>query len=81
MSIEIAAGQLARLSIVNRKSAIPSPRRDFRETERKERLAGDAEKPRLYAIDNGKYFSFPTARARRRRTRGFGLGRHRKGIL
>ena len=68
-------------AIGNRKPAIPSSRRDFRETQRKERLARDAEVFRVMAIDDGKYFSFATARARGGRTRGLGVGRHRKGFM
>ena len=33
------------------------------------------------AIDDGKYLGLTTARARGGRTRGLGVGRHRKGLL
>jgi len=63
---------------------IPNPgsaRRDFREMERQERLARDAEVLRVLAIDDDKYFSFATARARGSRARGVRVLRHLKVIL
>ena len=49
--------------------------------ERQERLARDAEVFRVLAIDDGKYFSFATARARGSRARGVRVRRHLKVFL
>jgi len=49
--------------------------------ERQQSLAGDSEVLRVLAIDDGKYFSFATARARGSRARGVRDLRHLKVFL
>ena len=49
--------------------------------ERQERLARDTEVFRVLAIDDGKYFSFATARARGSGARGVRVRRHLKVFL
>lgn len=81
LSIETAVWQLPQRSIVNRQSSILLAGRNFSETQREQRFARDTEVGRLWAVNNGKYLSFPTARTWGRRIRGLGVGGDGKGFL